>query len=67
VNEDKVTSFDKSPEAGKFLQQIMHEGDIVLVKGSQGSRMEKIVKEVMAEPLLAERLLVRQDKYWLEK
>lgn len=60
-----VFSFDVSPEAGKFLQERMHEGDVVLIKGSQGVRCEKIVKEVMAEPLRAEKLLVRQGKGWL--
>ncbi len=67
LDENKIASFAKSSEAGKFLQEKMREGDIVLVKGSQGSRMEKIVKEIMAEPLEAEKLLVRQDKYWLMK
>ncbi len=65
LDENKIASFAKSSEAGKFLQEKMREGDVVLVKGSQGSRMEKIVKEIMAEPLEAEKLLVRQDKYWL--
>ena len=42
----------------------MEEGDIILAKGSQGVRIEKVVKEVMAEPDRAEELLVRQDKSW---
>lgn len=67
LDENKIASFSKSSEAGKFLQEKMREGDIILIKGSQGSRMEKIVKEVMAEPLDAEKLLARQDKYWLMK
>ena len=60
-------SFATSSEAGKFLQEKMKKGDVVLVKGSQGSRMEKIVKEVMAEPLQAKELLVRQDDEWLAR
>lgn len=64
---DQVVEFADSVAAGKFLQQKMCEGDVVLVKGSQSSRMEKIVKEVMAEPLLASDLLVRQEEYWLNK
>lgn len=63
----RVFSFSSSSEAGKFLQDRMKQGDVILVKGSQGSRMEKVVKEIMAEPLQAPKLLVRQDPFWLEK
>jgi hypothetical protein len=37
----------------------------VLIKGSQGVRMEKITKEVMAEPTSAASILCRQEPYWL--
>lgn len=56
--------FEKSEEAGRFLQDLIRSGDIILVKGSQGSRMEKIVKELMAEPLQAPFLLVRMSDEW---
>lgn len=65
LDEDNIYSFDDSAEAGKFIQDRIKAGDFILVKGSQGMRMEKIVKEIMAEPLLAEQLLVRQDKSWI--
>ena len=58
-------SFKDSGEAGKFLQQRIKEGDLILIKGSQGVRMEKAVKEIMAEPLKAKDLLVRQEKPWV--
>ncbi len=64
LNEDKIFSFSNSSEAGKFLQERLEEGDLVLAKGSQGMRVEKVVKEIMAEPLLAKELLVRQDAPW---
>lgn len=67
MDEHRIASFSNSAEAGKFLQEKLHPGDIALVKGSQSSRMEKVVKEVMAEPLQAEKLLVRQSKAWLQK
>jgi len=64
---EKVLSFNNSVEAGKFIQNEIAAGDVILVKGSQGMRMEKIVKELMAEPLRAKELLIRQEDYWLKK
>lgn len=65
MNDNQIVSFADSISAGKFLQEKLHRNDVVLIKGSQGLRMERIVKEVMAEPLDAEKLLVRQTKEWL--
>ncbi len=67
MDENKIVVFDDSASAGKFLQNKMEKGDIILIKGSQSIRMEKIVKEVMAEPEKAEELLVRQEEYWIRK
>lgn len=64
LDENKIASFASSVEAGKFLQEKLKEGDAVLVKGSQGVRMEKIVKEVMAEPIQAKDILCRQGEEW---
>ncbi len=65
MSEDSVFVFATSAEAGLFIQQRLRSGDVVLIKGSQGARMEKITKELMAEPLQAEQLLVRQSSDWL--
>jgi len=64
MNEDKIFRFERPEDAGKFLEDEIIPGDILLVKGSQGARMEKIVKELMADPLDAPLLLVRQGKGW---
>jgi len=67
MKRDDIFHFVDSETAGRFVQERMKEGDLVLVKGSQGVRMEKIVKEIMADPLRAKELLVRQDKSWKNK
>lgn len=57
----------QSEMAGKDLIEVLKKGDVILVKGSQGMRMERTVKAIMAEPEYAESLLVRQDEEWLAK
>ncbi len=64
-NEDYMFYFSKSKDVGPFLQNRIKAGDLLLVKGSQGVRMELIVKELMAEPDKAKDLLVRQDDAWI--
>lgn len=62
---DRVMHFEDSSEVGLYIQsQILKKGDVVLIKGSQGSRMERITKELMADPLRASELLVRQTADW---
>lgn len=65
MDENDTYEFSDSLGAGKFLQNRINPGDIILIKGSQGMRMEKIAKELMADPLNAAELLVRQDSSWL--
>ncbi|NCN99662.1 UDP-N-acetylmuramoyl-tripeptide--D-alanyl-D-alanine ligase [Candidatus Falkowbacteria bacterium] len=65
--DDYIFYFDKAAEAGQFLQNRIKAGDVILVKGSQGVRLEKVVKEIMAEPERAEELLVRQGVEWADK
>jgi UDP-N-acetylmuramoyl-tripeptide--D-alanyl-D-alanine ligase len=64
---ENVFYFENQEALGRKLQETIKEGDLILVKGSQGMRMEKIVEEVMAEPMRAEDLLCRQSKDWKEK
>lgn len=58
--------FKNSLEAGEFLMGRVGRGDLILVKGSQGMRMEKIAKILLAEPSRASELLVRQEEEWLK-
>ncbi len=67
MTEEKVFKFSKSADAGLFIQDRLHEHDVVLIKGSQGVRMERITRELMAHPDQAEQLLVRQSPDWLAR
>jgi len=62
-----VHSFNTATEAANFLLPKIKAGDIILVKGSQSMRLERLVKSLMAEPERSAELLVRQDKEWLQK
>jgi UDP-N-acetylmuramoyl-tripeptide--D-alanyl-D-alanine ligase len=66
-DENNIFYFENHFDLGKKLQTEMREGDLVLIKGSQAMRMEKIVEEIMANPQSADKLLCRQDQEWKEK
>jgi hypothetical protein len=50
MDESLIFHFAHSIDAGKFLQERVKKGDVLLVNGSQSVRMEKVVVELMAEP-----------------
>ncbi len=70
MTDEQVHLFEDVPEAGQWLQRFIKPGDIVFAKASEGrldsvgARMERVIKELMAEPNRAGELLVRQDKSW---
>lgn len=41
-----IRHFSSNPEAGAFLEAMVAEGDVVLVKGSRGMRMEELVNRL---------------------
>ncbi len=63
-NPKNIFEFSTSDEAKLEVQKKIKEGDLILIKGSQGMRMEKITEEIMAHPEKKEELLVRQEKEW---
>ncbi|MEZ4195607.1 MAG: UDP-N-acetylmuramoyl-tripeptide--D-alanyl-D-alanine ligase [Candidatus Paceibacterota bacterium] len=67
LDEAQIFQYDEVERAGKELQNFLKPGDVVLVKGSQGVRAERVVEEVMQEPERAGELLVRQDRTWTAK
>lgn len=62
---DRVWHFATSDEGGEFIKEKLIPGDVVLIKGSQGVRCEKITKELMAEPENSKNLLCRQYHPWI--
>lgn len=60
----RIRSFKTSKEAADALARDIRAGDVVLVKGSQAVRMERIVKALMLHPTRASELLVRQESEW---
>lgn len=64
---ESVMWYPSSTDAGEGLVSQISTGDIVLIKGSQSPRLERVTKALMADPAQAEALLVRQEKEWLEK
>lgn len=65
LDSGRVWSFNDSKAAGEFLKSKLKKGDVLLVKGSQNNvRLERCVKEIMAEPERAKDLLVRQEGVW---
>ncbi len=64
-----IQIYSNSVEAGEAISRIVGKGDVILVKGSQGSgdnmiRMERATKQMMLDIDEANHLLVRQDDAW---
>ena len=59
--------FNTSEEATEFLKEKVRAGDVVLVKGSQGIRMERITETLLEDKSKAKELLVRQDTEWKKR
>lgn len=62
--DENIMQCDTSIEAGKELVQVIQKGDILYMKGSQGVRMERAVKMILAETHDPRHYLVRQEKQW---
>lgn len=69
LSADRIHSFSDAEAAGNWMGAHAKEGDVILVKGSQGSgknviRLEKAVRRIMANPSQGNSVLVRQEKEW---
>jgi UDP-N-acetylmuramoyl-tripeptide--D-alanyl-D-alanine ligase len=65
--DENIMQCDTSIDAGKELVQVLGPNDIVYMKGSQGIRMERAVKMILAETHNPKQVLVRQEKEWLAR
>jgi UDP-N-acetylmuramoyl-tripeptide--D-alanyl-D-alanine ligase len=65
--EENIFQTDDAHEAGQKLQEMLAPGDVVLIKGSQAMRLERVVEEVMRHPQDKATLLVRQEPEWLKR
>lgn len=65
--EENILEFSNSYLAGESLKTFIEKNDLVLVKGSQGMRMERAVEAILDPELSKEKYLVRQDQEWKDK
>ncbi len=62
----EVMQFENSRAAAEDLPSLVRAGDVVLVKGSESIRTERIVEALLADPSHTARI-VRQEKKWKER
>jgi UDP-N-acetylmuramyl pentapeptide synthase len=60
----QIMNFKDHSTAVLTLAELIKEGDFILVKGSQGMRMEKIVEGLLADQSEVKNLLCRQTQQW---
>ncbi len=64
MNQDNVFVMRNNEDASKIVSEKIKSGSIILVKGSQGVRLEKVVGDLMLDESRKSELLVRQDSAW---
>lgn len=67
MDKENIFEFLNSNEAGEFLKTFVKKNDFILVKGSQGMRMERVVEAILEDKKNKKNLLVRQEEEWLNK
>lgn len=66
LRDEKIREYEQGEavRAAIELRPEIKKNDLILIKGSQGMRMEFAVRELMAHPEDGKKLLVRQDEAW---
>jgi UDP-N-acetylmuramoyl-tripeptide--D-alanyl-D-alanine ligase len=65
--DEHIKECDTSIDAGRELVLDLRPWDVVYVKGSQGMRMERAVKMILAETHDSKKVLVRQEHEWSKR
>src|SRR3989338_3339060 len=64
MQKENVIECNDAETAARILLECIIPADIVLIKGSQGVRMERTVEALMAQPKEKDKLFVRQEEEW---
>lgn len=67
MRDENVVQCDNARDAGREVLKILKGGDVVYVKGSQGMRLERAVKMLLADHIDPNLNLVRQEEEWLKR
>lgn len=67
MNPEKIFEFENAYDTGDYIKTFARKNDLILVKGSQGMRMERVVESILLDQKNKNKLLVRQDAEWLAK
>lgn len=67
LGEDRIIATDSVEDTVSALRPRLRSGDTVLVKGTEASRMERVVERLLADPTQATGSLVRQDQGWKQR
>lgn len=65
IEDDKVLLFDNYQDLNKKLLPIINNNDIVLIKASQGIRLDLTVRKLISSKLNPGEVLVRQAEEWV--
>jgi len=66
MKEEYVHCFHTSTQAAEYLSHAVGKDDVVLIKGSQSMRMERVAEALLANGADAQ-YLVRQDAEWKKR